>query len=1027
MFHLRRTFENEKVQLQDLNTRLSQYLSRSKQLEQENAHLIAEINSLRKERPTQWENQHMAELRQMRRMVEQLAFEKSKAEMEREKLRQELHMVQALRSEETAVSKGLGGDLQSCQRDLHQAHNTNAALEARLIELDNEYTFLENAHKEEILRLRNQAHSRIVPVVTQTYRGPPAPTMEEVEQFALSLSESWMETYDMYRLRVEEMEQSIKADQARLEDMEREKMQYMSELNKLQGEVDRQSHVQVHLEDQIIKMQDRFRADVNQYQVIIDQLEQERIMLANAISDKLQDHQDLLKVKMDLGLEVAAYRALLEGEGRHAQMQSDLRSRERIIDIQMPTRPHTPKTLGRLDLRSPFQLSGFERYMEPITGMRTATLSSQTESKSASRIVPISVSGRAHQSPADRRDMVAFTKASQAAATAAGASKPSTARAEMKETVVKREVVQDRGVKEVSQQPDRIHASLPTDHKPVRVVPPMTSLGGQQKQKDDKTDLRREDKTPDGRDQHANRDRGHTEKTRGIPEKKVLDTVLMEEIIETVMKPAGLAVDLSAPDSKMTYHVEKTEDKDGTMKTNIILESKVQEDIDLSQDNALEELLSQGVKTVTLEDIKGTQTASMIQNLIGLGLKEGESMENKKVNIKIIEEPVENSSDEEAEMMLNPTFYQSSSMAYQVEELENVPKIMEAPTTETGFEGNGSVRIQESSTDIGTLYSSQDQESQEYFVSTPEENLSEGEEGGFGSYGHYGVVDDLSDERYYQEGAFPMKTHFSDESDSFRDDPDDTYVEDVRSYSRGNIPECIIEEEVRVSPMVQESVLEILKEEKLDPKQQLKGALEKLQGTVSGPLREELSFLTQTELEGADNVSVDIKRVQQTSDNGTTTIVAQLNVTQSLEKSGLLDEEDDVSEEHIMAALRSNPELQKAFSGGAQGGYSIKASSEEVTTQGMPWMSVEGGDRVDIMGEISKTERHIRLGPNESTFTFQMDPRSGMAGAGGIDIQGLLQREKEGGDQEPMAEYGGIKVTQEKRVATVYLDSTEQK
>ncbi|XP_062402681.1 synemin [Sardina pilchardus] len=1042
MLHFRRTFDNEKGQLQELNGRLSQYLSRAKQLEQENARLIVEINSIRHDRPAQWEHQHMAELRQMRRMVEQLAFEKSKAEMEREKLRQELHMVKALCSEETAVSKGIGGELKSWEKELHQAHNTNAALEARLIELENEYRFLEDAHSQEIAHMRSQAHSRIVPVVTQTYHGPPAPSMEEVEQYALSLSESWMETYDMYRIRVEEMEQAIKADQQRLEDMGREKMQYVSELNKLRAELDKHGQIQIHLEDQLMDMQEKFRADVNQYQVIIDELEHERVMLADAMSGKLQDHQNLLRVKMDLGLEVAAYRALLEGEGRHAQMRSDLHSRERIIDIKMPSHPHTPKAMGRLDIRSPFQLTGFERYMEPITGVRTAT-TSKTESKSASRVVPISVSARAHQSPADRRDMVAFTKASQAAATATAtntrASKPSAPTVERK-----REVVQEKSVKvtERSQQSmkgsyDQMPSSLSTEQKTVRVEQPFPkTFDSQQKHKDDKTDLRGQDKMADVKDQNGQR--GHTETKSTTSEKKVLDTALMEDIIENVMKPAGLGVDLSKPDSKMTYHVEKTEEDDGTTKTQIILESKVQEDVDLSQDSALEELLSRGVKTVTLEDIKGTSAGSMIQNLLGLGLKEGESMENKTVNIKIIEEPVETPSDEEAEMVSNPAFFQTSSTSYQIEEVDNVhqagkqPQMsgeaMKAPTNETEYDRNGSVRIQESSTDMGTPYSTQDQESQEYFVSTPEDNLSE-DEGGFGSYGHYGVVDDLSDERYYQEGAFPVKKHFSEDSDSFRDEPEEIFEENMRSYARDNIPECIIEEEVRVSPMVQESVLGFLKEETLDPKEQLKGALEKLQGTVSGPLKEELSRLTQAELQGADNVSVDIKQLQQSSGNGTTTIVAELNVTQTLENSGLLgDEGDDMSEEQIMAALRSNPELQKAFSGGAQGGYTMKVSRQEVTTQGMPWESESGEarDEEDIMSGISKTERHIKLGPNETTFTFQMDANSGLAGAGGMDIQGLLQR-GEAGDHEITGAYGPkLKVSQEKKVATVFLESTEQ-
>ena len=43
-------------------------------------------------------------------------------------------------------------------------------------------------------------------------------------------------------------------------------------------------------------------------QVIIDELEREREMLANTMAEKVRDHQELLQVKMDLGMEVAYYR-----------------------------------------------------------------------------------------------------------------------------------------------------------------------------------------------------------------------------------------------------------------------------------------------------------------------------------------------------------------------------------------------------------------------------------------------------------------------------------------------------------------------------------------------------------------------------------------------------------------------------------------------------------------------------------------------------------------------------------------------
>lgn len=43
-------------------------------------------------------------------------------------------------------------------------------------------------------------------------------------------------------------------------------------------------------------------------QMIIEQLEHERNMMADSIAEKMQEHQHLLQVKMDLGMEVAAYR-----------------------------------------------------------------------------------------------------------------------------------------------------------------------------------------------------------------------------------------------------------------------------------------------------------------------------------------------------------------------------------------------------------------------------------------------------------------------------------------------------------------------------------------------------------------------------------------------------------------------------------------------------------------------------------------------------------------------------------------------
>uniref|UniRef100_W5LAC5 Synemin, intermediate filament protein n=1 Tax=Astyanax mexicanus TaxID=7994 RepID=W5LAC5_ASTMX len=1038
MFHLRRPFESEKLQLQELNQRLGQYLNRAQLLEQENARLVAELSAVRQSRSGgERESGRVAELREMRRLVERLSLEKSRAEMEKEQLRREFQSLQALCSDQTSVSRGIGGELRDCEQQLRRAQHTNGGLEQRLTQLQHEYALLEDSHRKEVAHLRSQLSSRALPVLTEVHRAAaPAVSMEqEVEEYARHLSESWMETLEMYRQRMEEMEGAVREDQVKLEDFRRERAQYDSELNRLRAEVDKHSQVQLELEAQLMNMQENFRGDAIQYQIIIEELEQERNLLANTISEKLKEHQDLLQVKMGLGLEVAAYRALLEEEGRHVQMRSDQRARERIIDIKLPSQ-YTPRiSTTQPEMRS--HLTGYGvKYMEPVSSIRTSATSSHFDSQRPSRIVPITMSKHAQQSPAARRDMISFTKATQAAAAASAAKTRASA--------------SDR-TKDVSQSPHKTSPDLPksatgsktassasptTEQKSVRVVsPPMMSLSSSeeshQKVVDEKykrfetaeTDHAKVSLKPSEEAEYFQKEVSKRKDNRDLKdsgnvgakviagEEKILDSVSMEEIIEKVMKPAGLDTKLSSgSDSKITYHVEKTQQEDGSTKTQIVLQSKVEEDLDISDDSALEEFLSKGVTKVSLEDIEGTPTGSMIQNLLSLGLQ-GESLENKSVNVEIIEEPVESQSDEEGEVEIEETvevmskpYYKPSSMFFQIEEPESEHQATQQhentseTVTDSEYGKRGSVQVQEVSREESLPYYSQGQETQEYFVSTPEDNLSESEEGGgFMSYGHYGVVDDLSDERYYQDEHLPTRRRYSDEDDSIRESPE--YAK------RDTFPQCIIEEEVRVSPIVQESMLEILKEESLDPREQLRGALEQLESTVSGSLKEELTLLTKAG-GASDGVSVDIKKVEQAADNGTMTFVAELSVSQSLEESGLLEDPgEELSQEQVLEALRSsNPGLHQAISAGAGGGYTMRVSREEVQTEGMPWMTGldETEDWSSSGSEVGKTEKVIKLGPNEQSFTFQMDFNNGSTGSTDlqeVDSQGQSVRYEAGVDE----------------------------
>ncbi|XP_015199143.2 synemin [Lepisosteus oculatus] len=1085
MLQHRRPFENEKLQLQELNRRLGQYLSRVQQLERENARLATETDALRRDRTAEWERQYAAELRALRGAVDQLALERSSAALERDRLWRECQLLTGLCSQEAGLCREIDGELRGCEKQLQVAQKKNAALEQHLLQLQDEHASLEDAHRRDLALLREQVHARAAPALaTHRHQGAPALAVEDVEEHALSLSEAWEETLEVYRRRIEELEESARLGERRLGELRREQGQCASQLEQLRAEADREARRHERLERELGHVQDACSSALEQYQVAIEQLEEERRELASIIAEKLRDHQELMQVKMGLSLEVAAYRALLEGERRDVYQWTDEYVREvpRPSDIRRAAHTYAVKqsSVTRHDGRKLYPVSMLldTRHKEQASTKNTVSRPARFTSASIAKTVPISISDRSSEA---RRDIPSFTKASQASVKLFKANDSETERKStdvQKKTVVTEEVVKhsvtDSAVNlrssgsvnraspgplptaEKEPAPENVHlkttnitsstkVTQPEEQSPVNVINvQMVKTETKEETADTKVHLIKMEQTPKSREVKITLEGrkiqnvlgGTEEGSLGIQpgarvwgelsgetqvkaekeaeetssavrkdkkplttEEKVLDSITMEDIIEKVVKPAGLETVLSSsPDSKITYHVEKTERGDGTTKTEIILESKVQEDLDTSDDSILEELLNKGVKKVSMEDVKGTPTGSMIENLLSLGMKGSENLENKAVNVEIIEEPLEPHSDEENEGKPPPTFFKPTSMFFQIEELENAPQVARSSQSSTeavGFsvtdgEYGKTMPFQEVYGAQGSSYIHVPVT--EYFVSTPDENVSEHEESDFPIYEHYGMAQDLSgDESYWQEEPATAQEQSFTEADHYRT----TYLNTNRgdhTMTRESFPECIVEEEVeevQVPHDVQESVLKLLKEDDMDPKKQLKGALEQLQGTVTESFKEELAILTRNGKEGSDSVAVDIRKVEQSTEDGSVTIVAEINMSQSLEDSGLLEDEiKELSEEQVMSALQSaNPELHQAISRGGEkspaGGdnreFRVKVSRDQgVRMQGVSWVESSEdpentGDEEESQSGVSKTVKHIRLGPTEKSFTFQMD------------------------------------------------------
>ncbi|XP_053573590.1 synemin [Bombina bombina] len=326
-----RGFGNEKSQLRELNVRLDQYLSRVRQLEKENQLLVEEIHKLRFECGVELSQGYQEEMHQLRGQVEELSVQKGEAEIQRDNLWQELLNLKELYEQVRAMRLRIEQQLDAYKKDLQMARNSLAALEELHTRLQQECMGLHLSHQEELKVLREQALQMPLHVAIQGAVRPSL-SLQEVQSFSLELSSFWEETYLIYQKKIREMEEILRLDEeSRYEADEEVKAQRM-QIAALHREYEELQAIRNKLEEELLRMKEKYRLKVEEYLIIIEELESEKETITLTITERLKDCQELMQVKTGLNLEVSAYRALLDSESKQGTViWTDWSSRNRPL------------------------------------------------------------------------------------------------------------------------------------------------------------------------------------------------------------------------------------------------------------------------------------------------------------------------------------------------------------------------------------------------------------------------------------------------------------------------------------------------------------------------------------------------------------------------------------------------------------------------------------------------------------------------------------------------------------------------
>nr|XP_014432067.1 synemin [Pelodiscus sinensis] len=518
------------------------------------------------------------------------------------------------------------------------------------------------------------------------------------------------------------------------------------------------------------------------------------------------------------------------------------------------------------------------------------------------------------------------------------------------------------------------------------------------------------EKEPNLEDEHGISDKS-SPKMSSLSTENIAETIVAD-ILKSFVQSSGSE---TTPHAKISY-LERKKYDDEREGTEITVQSQVHEDIDVSDEVDLGNLLNKDGKGV-LEGAEGIPSKDVIEDIINEGLKGRDRIGKVSVKVEIVEEPLESAADERSEF----------STPFEVEEVEETSPGMkghygdeqEQNTTTSAEDFKKKKQPSESLTHVEEVMEADDSvDEQRYFVSTPDDY----------PFAHGKENDSVYGQIYIEEEStikYSWQDEFLQGTQRRKDDgiisPEQTYQvvgeeastcvvnEEHPKGEASHAESIVIEKEIKIPHEFQTSIKGLLLKETKDPKQQLKDALGQLEGSLPESVKEELAALTKEDHADSSSVAVDIKKVDQVSEDGLVTIVAEVNLTQTLDADqfdiaqlgGVIRSETEsvsLKSPKQEGFERNEPELESQTDGksrieidissssnksapwASRGVYSSSRvrsndgmeyhSTEEVICEGPVSEAVEFGKGEEVSQtqestDINQSIRHIKIGPTE--------------------------------------------------------------